>query len=179
MKTNQKGFTLIELMIVVAIVGILASVALPAYNSYTARAKYSEVMNYMATLKSSIAECLVSATGSTRALKVASCDTTLELGIDDDSAAGSNPSPTIDSITITPNGTTDIHVTVVPEWVAMDITDVVATTSVRWRATPQSDGSMDWNCGVDSATDPESGKYVPQECRRSYADLAALARRAF
>ena len=50
-KTNQKGFTLIELMIVIAIVGILAAVALPAYQDYTIRAKLSEPMAVLSEAK--------------------------------------------------------------------------------------------------------------------------------
>lgn len=52
----QKGFTLIELMIVVAIIGILAAVALPAYQDYTARAKMSEVILAAAACKTAITE---------------------------------------------------------------------------------------------------------------------------
>ena len=56
MKHLQKGFTLIELMIVVAIIGILAAVALPAYQDYTIRAKMSEVILGMSACRTSITE---------------------------------------------------------------------------------------------------------------------------
>ncbi|MCL5041500.1 MAG: pilin [Gammaproteobacteria bacterium] len=52
----QKGFTLIELMIVVAIIGILAAIALPAYQDYTARAKVSEVLLSMSQCRTSVTE---------------------------------------------------------------------------------------------------------------------------
>ena len=59
MKTNnkQQGFTLIELMIVVAIIGILAAIALPAYQTYTNRAKFSEVVSAAGGSKTAIEVC--------------------------------------------------------------------------------------------------------------------------
>ena len=56
MKRIQQGFTLIELMIVVAIVGILAAIALPAYQDYIVRSKMSETEAAMAACKTSMAE---------------------------------------------------------------------------------------------------------------------------
>jgi type IV pilus assembly protein PilA len=56
MKRVQKGFTLIELMIVVAIIGILAAVALPAYQDYTVRAKVSELLLSASSARTSVTE---------------------------------------------------------------------------------------------------------------------------
>ena len=56
MKTMQKGFTLIELMIVVAIIGILAALAIPAYNDYTTRAQVAEPIGLMGGLKDPLSE---------------------------------------------------------------------------------------------------------------------------
>ena len=61
MKTNQQGFTLIELMIVVAIIGFLVTVALPAYQSYTVRTKISEVLLVADAAKSNVSDYYMSA----------------------------------------------------------------------------------------------------------------------
>ena len=74
MQKVQKGFTLIELMIVVAIIGILAAVALPAYQDYTTKAKWASNLSDLEGVKTAIKTCL-----NDNAMTAASCDTVAEL----------------------------------------------------------------------------------------------------
>lgn len=70
----QKGFTLIELMIVIAIIGILAAIAIPAYQNYIKRAAYTEVTSAMAPIKTAVDTCYAIEKSLT------ACDTAGEVG---------------------------------------------------------------------------------------------------
>jgi type IV pilus assembly protein PilA len=104
-KSLQKGFTLIELMIVVAIVGILAAVALPAYQNYIKKAAYTEVLAGMAPVKTAISICAAQNVANS----ITGCTTAAAIGVTLPAANANGALATIaidgtsGAITATPN----------------------------------------------------------------------------
>ncbi|GAB3539192.1 pilin [Noviherbaspirillum agri] len=158
MKKVQQGFTLIELMIVVAIIGILAAVALPAYQDYTVRARVSEVVLAASTCRTGITDAVSNATGadvsdilpevcSVTATKMVTSGSSDENGV----------------ITIVANeanlGSSEIDAThnaisLVPY---VGATALVGTTDGQKTIT-------EWKCGP-AATNPLPSKFLPGSCK--------------
>ena len=143
---KQQGFTLIELMIVVAIIGILAAVALPAYQDYTTRAKVSEVIAFGSSAKTAVSECAISNGALTN------CDTNSKVGI---AAATDITSTYVNKVEVGSNGL--ITVTIKGTNTALD------TASIAFKP-DYSPNSIKWTCEVSAAT---LNKFVPQNCRKS------------
>ena len=107
-RSLQKGFTLIELMIVVAIIGMLAAVALPAYQDYTKKAKFAEVISVSITYKTPVALC------AQEAGTLTGCDLGLK-GVPATVATTHVDNVTVldGVITVTPTATTDVGATLI------------------------------------------------------------------
>ena len=147
----QKGFTLIELMIVVAIIGILAAIALPAYQDYTNRAKMSEVLTFVSSGRTAVAEYYQS-------------EGTLPA---DNEAAGLAPAEEITSKYVESLEVEDGVVTVTIQGTnvgALDESTVILTpkNSAGGDIADGYAGPLLWECKPDDA---ENNKYFPANCR--------------
>jgi len=135
----QKGFTLIELMIVVAIIGILAAIALPAYQDYTKRSHVSEGLTLAGSAKAAVAE-YYSSQGAMPASNAAA-------GL---AAATDIKGNAVTSVTVGTNGI----ITVVYNSKVDDAKTVVLTPTVT-------SGGITWTCNAGTVDD----KYLPSNCR--------------
>ena len=150
MKQVQQGFTLIELMIVIAIIGILAAVALPAYQDYTIRAKASEGIAMVGAAKTSVSEYF-----QTQADYPTSAD-----------ASGINTDPNTDMVaSIKFSGSSSgvtLRVVMVEGALGGDTSS--SANSFMLSTTGSQGGVVTWTC-KPGGTNPMPSKYLPANCR--------------
>ena len=140
---RQQGFTVIELMIVVAIVGILAALAVPAYQDYTTRAKVSEILGIAAKDKSTVSEYYISQGSMPSSAAIAGINTS------------ASQSAYVSTITYSASGAVGTLTYAVTGLGPSD-----ATGNVVWTGTG-SDNGVSWVCTNSTLPD----KYLPANCR--------------
>jgi type IV pilus assembly protein PilA len=142
---KQQGFTLIELMIVVAIIGILAAIAIPAYQDYTIRAQVSEGLNLAAGAKASVSEYFMD--------RGVLPGTNTEAGI---SSAASISGNYVDQVNVN-GGVLEVRYSSTAPQRANSTID----TDILYLSPITNDGSVDWNCRSTNI----SPKHLPSACR--------------